>query len=166
MQIELRVKWFDSDWSGQIVFLLLFSNKGKSLSLSKCITNAHKVGLQSGIGAEGFGTGALRQKRWSGRVRGRGGARLCWNLSKANNHSGAEEEYYIRAWNQYHITLSMGVYTRLIKLIIFDATMAVSFGEALDNNYCSIIGAVCELKKTTTKKTKNKYNKTNGYLFD
>ena len=72
---------------------------------------------------------------------------MCWNLSKANNHSGAEEEYYIRAPNQYHITLSMGVYTRLIKLIIFDATMAVSFAGALDNNYCSITGAVCELKK-------------------
>lgn len=60
------------------------------------------------------------------------------NLSKANNHSGAEEEYYISTANQYHITLSMGVYTKLIKLIIFDATMAVSFAAALNNNYCSI----------------------------
>lgn len=131
--------------------------------------HTHKVGLQSGIGAEGFGTGALRQKRWPGRARGWGGGggadkRLCWNLSKANNHSGAEEEYYIRAPNQYHITLSMGVYTRLIKLIIFDATMAVSFAGALDNNYCSITGAVCELGRK--KKERKKYNKTNGYLFD
>lgn len=63
-------------------------------------------------------------------------------LSKANNHSGAEEEYYISTENQYHITLSMGVYTKLIKLIIFDATMAVSFAAALDNNYCSITWAV------------------------
>lgn len=44
--------------------------------------------------------------------------RLCWNLLKANNHSGAGEEYYIRAPNQYHITLTMGVYTRLIKLML------------------------------------------------
>lgn len=87
---------------------------------------------------------------------------MCWNLSKANNHSGAEEENYIRAPNQYHITLSMGVYTRLIKLIIFDATMAVSFAGALDNYYCSITRAVSELKK----KKRKKYNKTNGYLFD
>lgn len=93
---------------------------------------------------------------------GGGDKRLCWNLSKANNHSGVEEEYYIRAPNQYHITLSMGVYTRLIKLIIFDATMALSFAGALDNNYCSITGAVCELKE----RKKKKYNKTNGYLFD
>ena len=68
--------------------------------------------------------------------------------------------YYIKAPDQYHITLSMGVYTRLIKLIIFDATMAVSFARAPDNNYCSIIGAVCELKE------RKKKHKTNGYLFD
>lgn len=54
----------------------------------------------------------------------------------------------------------MGVYTRLIKLIIFDATMTVSFARALDNNYCSITGAVCELKK------RKKKHKTNGYVFD
>lgn len=60
------------------------------------------------------------------------------NLSKANNHFGAEEEYYISTANQYHITLSTGVYTKLIKLIIFDAAMAVSFAVALDKNYCSI----------------------------
>lgn len=46
----------------------------------------------------------------------------------------------------------MGVYTRLIKLIIFDATMAVSFARALNNNYCSITGAVCELKKRKEEK--------------
>ncbi len=79
---------------------------------------------------------------------------MFWNLSKANNHSCAEEESYIRAPNQYHITLSTGVYTRLIKLIIFDATMAVSFAGALDNNYCSITRAVCELKKTQRNTTR------------
>lgn len=65
-------------------------------------------------------------------------------MSKANNHPGAREEYYIRVPNQYHITLSIGVYTRLIKLIIFDATMAVSFAGALNNNHGSIIGAKSE----------------------
>lgn len=64
------------------------------------------------------------------------------NLSKATNRSGAEEEYYISVANQYHITLSTGVYTKLIKLIIFDTTMAVSFAAAFDNNYCSITWAV------------------------
>lgn len=77
MQIEPRVKWFDSDWSGQIVFLLLFGNKGKSLSLSKWITNAHKVRLRGGIGAEGFGTAVGRQKRRPGRERGR---RRWWGI--------------------------------------------------------------------------------------
>lgn len=75
MQIELCVKWFDSDWSGQIVFVLLFSNKGRSLSLSKCVTNT-QAGLQSGIGAEGLSTGAFRQKRWPGRAQGRKGVCL------------------------------------------------------------------------------------------
>lgn len=70
------------------------------------------------------------------------GEKIVRNVSKANNHSGAEEEYYISTPNQYHITLSMGVYTKLIKLIIFDAVMAVSFAAALDNNYCSITWAV------------------------
>lgn len=97
---------------------------------------------------------------------GVGGARwnkrLCWNLSKANNHSGAEEEYYIRAANQYHITLSMRVYTRLIKLIIFDATMAVSFAGDLGNNYCSITGAVCELKR---KKKKEREIQQDKWIF-
>lgn len=97
-----------------------------------------------------------------GRRRGGVDKRLCWNLSKANNHSGAEEEYYIRAPNQYHITLSMRVYTRLIKLIIFDATMAVSFAGDLDNNYCSITGAVCELKRR--KKKRNRTRQMDIYL--
>lgn len=110
-----------------------------------------------------FGSGDLRQKtRPAKHVMG--SKRLFWNLSKASNHFGAEEEYYIRAPNQYHITLSMGVYTRLIKLIICDATIAVSFARDLDNNYCSITGAVCGLRKK--KEKKKNYNKTNGYLFD
>lgn len=87
---------------------------------------------------------ALEQKRWLCKVEKMGGSkkRSSWNLSKANNHSGAEEEYYIRTANQYHITSSMGVYKKLIKLIIFDATIAVSFAVALDKNYCSITRAV------------------------
>lgn len=69
MQIELCVKLFDTNWSDQIVFLLLFSNKENSLLLSKCVANTHKVNLKSGIGAESFGTCALRQRRWPGRTK-------------------------------------------------------------------------------------------------
>lgn len=162
MQIELLVKWFDAEWSGQIVFLLLFSNKGKSLLKSKCITNtqnrqATERGQRLGVWRWYFQTKeAAGQSARAGWV----DKRLCSNFSKANNHSGREEEYYIRAPNQYHITLSLGVYTRLIKLIIFDATLAVSFSRALDNYYCSITGLCVNWKK------KNKYSKTNGYLFD
>lgn len=83
---------------------------------------------------------ALKQKRWLCKVEKMGARRK--DLSKANNHSGAEEEYYIRTANQYHITSSMGVYKKLIKLIIFDATIAVSFAVVLDKTYCSITRAV------------------------
>lgn len=56
----------------------------------------------------------------------------------------------------------MGVYTRLIKLIIFDATMAVSFAGAsrqqLLFNYRG--------RLWIGEKEKKKYSKKNGYLFD
>lgn len=75
-----------------------------------------RVRLKREIGAMSFGTCALRQK--AGQNKSGVNKRLCWNLSKANNHSGAGEEYYIRVPNQYHITLTIGVYTRLIKLML------------------------------------------------
>lgn len=46
MQIVLRVKWFDADWSGQIVFLLLFSNKGKSCTVKMCWKHAQRRSAQ------------------------------------------------------------------------------------------------------------------------
>lgn len=97
--------------------------------------------------------GGKAEPEWGNKI-------LWWNLSKANNHSGAGEEYYIRVQNQYHITLSIEVHTRLIKLIIFDATMAVSF--TLNSNYCSITEAESELGRNQ----KRNYSKKNGYLFD
>lgn len=124
--------------------MLLFSNKEKYFIVQVCYEKkTHSQAVELNWSRELWHR-CFETKEEVGQ-KGAGG--LCWNLSKANNHSGAGEEYYIRVPNQYHITLSMGVYTRLIKLIIFDATMAVSFAGALDNNYCSIIGAVCELKK-------------------
>lgn len=149
MQIELLVKWFDVEWLGQIVLLLLFSNEGKSLSKSERNTNtqnhqATEWSQRLGVWRWYFQTKeAAGQSARAGRV----DKRLCSNFSKANNHSGRDEEYYIRVPNQYHITLSLGVYTRLIKLIIFDATLAVSFSRALDNYYCSITGLCVNREK-------------------
>lgn len=60
--------------------------------LSKCVRNTTSR-LHSGAVAEGFGTAASRQKRRPGSVCRGGVGRLCWNLSKANNHSGAGKEY-------------------------------------------------------------------------
>ena len=94
--------------------------------------------------------------------------RLCWNLSKANNHSGAGEEYYIRVGKSIsHYFEYGGVYTRLIKLIIFDATMAVSFCElpsAATTVQLRVPVCLCVCVCVCGGGWLNK--KINGYLFD
>lgn len=74
-------------------------NKGSRLLLSECATNTRKDRLPCSTGAEDFET-----KEVAGQSEEGGNKRLCWNLSKANNHSGAGDEYYIRVANQYRIT--------------------------------------------------------------
>lgn len=74
----------------------------KSLLSSKCVANTYESGCRGEVELRAFCNSALRQKRQLAREGGWNKI-LLWNLSKANNHSGVQEEYYIRA--RINITL-------------------------------------------------------------
>lgn len=76
MLMEPHVKWFDADWSRQMEFLLLFSNKGKSLSLSKSIANMHQSGAVEENWSWGHWNkrgGCAKWKKWGARRKDRAG---------------------------------------------------------------------------------------------
>lgn len=78
----LNANWVDADWLDQIVFILLFGNKRYSFIVRVCYkhTQCHLEG-----GSVGTSPSTQQNKR-------RVDKRLCWNLSKANNHCGAGED--------------------------------------------------------------------------
>lgn len=108
MQIELRVKCFDADWSGQIVFLLLFSNK-KRVFYCPSVLQTHReagcrVELELWALAPVFWKKKKKKRRSGWAERERGGIKDCAGICQKPIIILVQERSTISEW-RINITL-------------------------------------------------------------